>query len=207
MEESKFCPACGQKNNASAQFCQRCGIRYESSTPTARPTPKKSNPNPGLLIFLAITAALLIAALLIQTAPPLPAPERAGLTNSPALITSPTPALSPAEHLAEARKLMNEYFCKYGCEAATQHLDAIPSGAKEHKEATRLSGVLKQRLAKGEAILKREAEKQEAEERKAAERRALQGVTAICADGSYSYSAHRRGTCSHHGGVARWISQ
>ena len=28
--------------------------------------------------------------------------------------------------------------------------------------------------------------------------------TALCRDGTYSYSAHRRGTCSHHGGVAEW---
>lgn len=28
--------------------------------------------------------------------------------------------------------------------------------------------------------------------------------TARCRDGSYSYSAHRSGTCSHHGGVAVW---
>ncbi|WP_326788053.1 DUF3761 domain-containing protein [Streptomyces sp. NBC_00151] len=28
------------------------------------------------------------------------------------------------------------------------------------------------------------------------------GATALCGDGTYSYSAHRRGTCSHHGGVA-----
>jgi hypothetical protein len=32
------------------------------------------------------------------------------------------------------------------------------------------------------------------------------GATAICADGSYSYSEHASGTCSHHGGVARWIN-
>lgn len=30
-------------------------------------------------------------------------------------------------------------------------------------------------------------------------------ATAICADGWVSYSAHRQGTCSHHGGVARWL--
>ncbi len=28
--------------------------------------------------------------------------------------------------------------------------------------------------------------------------------TAVCADGSYSYSAHRSGTCSWHGGVSGW---
>lgn len=31
------------------------------------------------------------------------------------------------------------------------------------------------------------------------------GVTAICRDGTYSYSQHRRGTCSHHKGVSQWL--
>jgi len=31
------------------------------------------------------------------------------------------------------------------------------------------------------------------------------GATAECRDGSYSYSEHASGTCSHHGGVSRWI--
>jgi hypothetical protein len=30
------------------------------------------------------------------------------------------------------------------------------------------------------------------------------GATAICRDGTYSYSQSSRGTCSHHGGVAQW---
>lgn len=30
------------------------------------------------------------------------------------------------------------------------------------------------------------------------------GATAQCRDGSYSVSRTRSGTCSHHGGVARW---
>lgn len=32
-----------------------------------------------------------------------------------------------------------------------------------------------------------------------------EGATAQCRDGSYSFSRNRRGTCSHHGGVARWL--
>jgi hypothetical protein len=32
------------------------------------------------------------------------------------------------------------------------------------------------------------------------------GATALCNDGTYSYSEHASGTCSHHGGVARWIN-
>jgi len=31
------------------------------------------------------------------------------------------------------------------------------------------------------------------------------GATARCRDGSYSFSQHRQGTCSHHGGVAEWL--
>ncbi|MGF6886017.1 hypothetical protein ABIA39_007470 [Nocardia sp. GAS34] len=31
------------------------------------------------------------------------------------------------------------------------------------------------------------------------------GATAQCKDGTYSFSRHRTGTCSHHGGVARWL--
>ncbi|MDD3284216.1 MAG: DUF3761 domain-containing protein [Patescibacteria group bacterium] len=30
------------------------------------------------------------------------------------------------------------------------------------------------------------------------------GASAKCRDGSYSFSQHRSGTCSHHGGVAKW---
>jgi len=32
-----------------------------------------------------------------------------------------------------------------------------------------------------------------------------EGATALCRDGTYSFSRNRRGTCSHHGGVARWL--
>lgn len=31
------------------------------------------------------------------------------------------------------------------------------------------------------------------------------GATALCNDGTYSFSKSRRGTCSHHGGVKRWL--
>ena len=31
------------------------------------------------------------------------------------------------------------------------------------------------------------------------------GASAQCSDGTYSFSTSRRGTCSHHGGVATWL--
>jgi hypothetical protein len=35
--------------------------------------------------------------------------------------------------------------------------------------------------------------------------RAPAGATARCRDGTWSFSEHRQGTCSHHGGVAAWL--
>ena len=34
---------------------------------------------------------------------------------------------------------------------------------------------------------------------------APEGATAQCRDGTYSFSRSRRGTCSHHDGVAKWL--
>ena len=31
------------------------------------------------------------------------------------------------------------------------------------------------------------------------------GATAQCGDSTYSYSQHRRGSCSHHGGIRSWL--
>lgn len=33
-----------------------------------------------------------------------------------------------------------------------------------------------------------------------------EGATAKCRDGTFSFSRHHSGTCSHHGGVASWLS-
>src|SRR5713226_6823619 len=33
------------------------------------------------------------------------------------------------------------------------------------------------------------------------------GATARCRDGTYSFSKHRSGTCSHHGGVGTWLTR
>jgi Protein of unknown function (DUF3761) len=34
---------------------------------------------------------------------------------------------------------------------------------------------------------------------------APEGATARCRDGTYSFSRHRSGTCSRHGGVSDWL--
>jgi len=35
--------------------------------------------------------------------------------------------------------------------------------------------------------------------------RVPEGASARCRDSTYSFSRHRRGTCSRHGGVAAWL--
>ncbi|WP_408988171.1 DUF3761 domain-containing protein [Sphingomonas sp. SUN039] len=35
--------------------------------------------------------------------------------------------------------------------------------------------------------------------------RAPAGASAQCRDGTWSFSESHRGTCSHHGGVSRWL--
>lgn len=35
--------------------------------------------------------------------------------------------------------------------------------------------------------------------------KAPEGATALCRDGTYSFSRSRKGTCSHHGGVKKWL--
>lgn len=37
------------------------------------------------------------------------------------------------------------------------------------------------------------------------DRQAPNGASAQCRDGTFSFSRSRSGTCSHHGGVARWL--
>jgi uncharacterized protein YraI len=41
--------------------------------------------------------------------------------------------------------------------------------------------------------------------RRSADGRPPPGASAHCRDGTYSFSQSRRGTCSHHGGVAEWL--
>jgi hypothetical protein len=57
------------------------------------------------------------------------------------------------------------------------------------------------RIAEGKA--RREARLQAQRERQR-QSQVPYGASAQCSDGTYSFSAHRRGTCSHHGGVSVW---
>jgi hypothetical protein len=67
--------------------------------------------------------------------------------------------------------------------------------------AERLATSQADRARQEKAAQERRVARLSAQRRPAAPR----GATARCRDGTYSYSATRRGTCSRHGGVASWL--
>lgn len=73
--------------------------------------------------------------------------------------------------------------------------------AREKKIATREAAVKREAAA----VTSSNSETSSASSDTGSSSSAPDGATAQCNDGSYSYSAHRSGTCSHHGGVATWL--
>jgi hypothetical protein len=79
-----------------------------------------------------------------------------------------------------------------GCVVIFTYTKAAPARSVERNTATTGSGFYTN--SQGEAV-----------HRPMRANQAPPGASAQCRDGTYSFSTHRRGTCSHHGGVARWL--
>ena len=112
--------------------------------------------------------------------------------------------IAVAGHPTEEARLLSLQTSRRVRKSAEEILGVTPKPPSDFGEFMRQ----RQQLTIEEA-LKRPVVKQTAEDRlriwrqEQATRQA--GATAICRDGTYSYSANRRGTCSHHGGVAQWL--
>lgn len=92
---------------------------------------------------------------------------------------------------------------------------SLPTGDTVNKAWVFLA---QKELSRRDEIRRQNAEREEKRAQATARRQALletrreresrsstpSGASAKCRDGSYSYSASRRGTCSRHGGVAAW---
>lgn len=153
-----YCNHCGsQQDVQGARFCNACG----GALPTIQSAPMPATPitpipgsqrQPrsegftlkqvlvgvvvslaGLLIFIQAAGAFLDR---VKT------PEKsqdAAVEPSPSPSATATPNISPAEHLAEAKKLIHGEYDKENYEAAVKHLSAIPSTARESKQADALT--------------------------------------------------------------------
>jgi hypothetical protein len=92
-------------------------------------------------------------------------------------------------------------------ETATRHYDCTKPG-NANKEQCKVSAATHQTTSKSVAERKpaaAPAARPTARRTSAANDNNPAGATAQCKDGTYSHAKERRGACSHHGGVAKWL--
>ena len=207
MPPANNCPRCGRLSPANTTFCAGCGAEL---------SPKSAGK--GWKLFLgafALFAGLLWASLIYtQTHPAaqpdgasparaltVPSPPATPSTARPAPQSSPSPAPTSARHLAgkksqaggaaesDAAAVDDENDDEESSSAApSRQRPPAPTadGGSSDDYYTNSRGVLVHRPMPSESG-------------------PPEGATAQCADGTYSFSQSRRGTCSHHGGVSRWL--
>ena len=142
----KFCPACRTQNHISAQFCQACGaqaLMTIQATPGTQKQPKKQN-GLGLLIVCGVVVFGCAGLTAIISA------VRNNVNVGSTSFETPTP-LSPAEHLAAAKKLVAQPYSRDNYNEALLHLAAIPKGATEYKEAVGMIQEIAERHRREEA--------------------------------------------------------
>jgi hypothetical protein len=118
-----------------------------------------------------------------SSASPLPAPTP--LATTPPVVAAPTPAVpvaSPAALPAPAPRL---YASRIAAVAPPAAGSAQQSGSCDADYYRNSDGNCVRRPEQADA--------------------APAGATARCSDGKYSFSQHRQGTCSGHGGVTHWL--
>lgn len=152
QEPFKFCSTCGVQNQLSARFCRGCGAIYESAPPPVITQRERLPEGLKLLTLLAVLVfGCAVFGAIFKAVRPDPSEPTTGIapmmSPMPTLTPTPTPELPPAEHLAEAKKLLKspQISGYYGAgrtvyEQAARHLNAIPPEAKEYKEAQRIFG-------------------------------------------------------------------
>jgi hypothetical protein len=143
---SKFCPVCRTQNHISAQFCQACGaqaLMTIQATPGIQNQPKKQN---GLGLLIVCGVVVFGCAGLTAIISAVRNNENLGSTS----FATPTP-LTPAEHLAAAKKLLAQPYSRDNYNEALLHLAAIPKGAPEYKEAVGMIQEIAERNSREEA--------------------------------------------------------
>src|SRR5262245_3745867 len=168
---------------------------------------RKFYSNPGLLL-LAILAGGSWYSNLRAIYPGQPANS---LDASAALASSPTPTpkfsckqLYKQRHVKELmdRCSIEERMYVYSLDQS--RAPNIISAAGNPTEEERLLRLSPDQYA-AETLHSTPAERNALAEFEAANLDRLLYGSAICRDGTYSFSASRRGTCSNHSGVARWL--
>ena len=191
MQSGKTCPTCQHDNAPGHRFCSRCGARLSVSANG------KSMLARLALAFLFFSGAFLWYRAVTLTPPAAPPPARpAQLTAAPSPTTAPTPAVRAAP--TPTRRAVVATATPTPTPAPTTAV-AQPTRTQPHAvEAPPAPGA-----TSGDDYYVNSRGKRV--RRPVFSDSAPAGATARCRDGSYSFSQSRRGTCSHHGGVAAWL--
>lgn len=192
------CLRCGIINQPQDRFCFKCGARLNFRP--VPPTPTRNTNNWRTKAFwIGVVGIVMIGGALQNKneESKTPAPTTANITASPTpplkTTASSVETLNKAQSLVQGERSRDDYY------EAIRLLRSIPQEAKEYRKAQSLLKTSERNIARLDAEeskpppIKREANEID-----------QSGATARCRDGSLSYSQHRQGTCSHHGGVAQW---
>lgn len=210
MSQPRLCPRCGRPNLSTSSFCSSCGENF--------PRPDKKAGRKLILGTLILLAGVLWGATLYtqtggDSAPAQP-PVKSSLLGAQTPSTKPTaqPQAEPPKDVAGrerqaalATKTSPSPAPKVAAESEGEGAssNATPSSARPARGVGGAAAGRSVSSSSGDYYMNKDGVRV---------RRPVfsssgvpEGATAQCRDGSYSFSLNRRGTCSGHGGVARWL--
>jgi len=208
MPPANSCPRCGRPSPANTTFCSSCGATLSSTS--------GGKGWKLLLGAVALFAGLLWASLIYtQTRPDAQpdgaSPARALTVPAPPATPSaarPAPQPSPSPTLTSARHLVG----KKAQAGGTAKSDEATADDEDEEESSSAAPARQRQPAPAPAAGGGSSSDYYTNSRGQRVHRPMfsesgppAGATAQCADGTYSFSQSRRGTCSHHGGVSRWL--
>jgi len=195
------CPSCSNQISDQAQNCPQCGRPIVSFTPAQKEVAKNvAGLTSGcfwLIVGILILILTLVFFLVIGISSHAQTRPRRVLPPSEAPAPSPTPA--PTSD--------SPYNVTYSDEQGREIQVAQNQRRVARKAGRRRARNSAPRTARRSARSSDYYTNVEGKRvhRPTFSRNKPSGATAQCRDGSYSFSQHHRGTCSHHGGVARWL--
>lgn len=189
----KTCPQCQQPNSDDARFCSNCGYSALPVTNAPPPiAPKKKN---SLTIILIVLGAIIGSCVICGGIGAIRDKNKVG-SNLGVITTTPTNTPFVAKtNTPETTQVDTSPTPPYLVSSPSPITSPTPANFKSAPKAK----VSENSDSSSSYTVPKHS-------RKTAESPEINssGASAKCADGTLSYSAHRRGTCSRHGGVAEW---
>lgn len=130
------CGKCSTQNATYNQFCGQCG---QARPPAETLPPPQGISTKKILVILGIVMGVgLVIALLNPETYRQPGQQQRTVPTDVSATPTPTQPLTPAEHLAEAKKQLNYAVDVPVFASIRPHLQAIPPKAPEYREAQQL---------------------------------------------------------------------